>query len=114
MLTVFDRIRSALAQGAALSKAELFLTANIPNTDSNRAMFQILVKNNKLLQIGKGRSTKYYLPITLSEVKPPEEGLYTFLQRGDGTVMFKYEEEDTIVFDSYESCKEEILRRLGR
>jgi hypothetical protein len=110
MLSVFDRIRHALAEGKALSKTELFLEASIPNTDSNKALFQILVQNNKLIPTGKGRARKYSLPLNLD--KSLKDGEYEFSQVGDGLIKLNFEQDDTIIFQNYEECVIYIKRRF--
>ena len=112
MLSVFDRIRDALAQGIALSKSELFLKANLPKTESSRALFQVLVENGKLIPIGKGRMRKYCLPLVLDLYKLPQKGMYKFSQKGDGKITFIFEQEEPIVFQSYDDCADFIKRRL--
>ena len=102
MLSVFDRIRDALAQGIALSKTDLFREAKMPNTESNRALFQILVQNNKLIKIGERRNTKYCLPLFLDNKKLPEEGLYKFQQVLDGKIIFIFNDNEPITFSSYD------------
>lgn len=111
MLSVFDRIKNALADGEALSKTDLFLNANIPNTRSNRALFDILVQNKKLIPMGKGRGRKYCLPLSSFEL--PKEGTYEFSQKGDGLITFQYEQDEPIVFQSYDECALFIKRRLA-
>jgi len=112
MLSVFDRIRNALLDGRALSKTELFLEANMPNTESNRALFTILIQNQKLIPMGKGRGTKYCLPLSFTINELPEEGEYKFSQKGNGSITFSFEQEEPITFSSYEECALFIKRRL--
>ena len=111
MISVFERIASALSEGKALSKTDLFLEAEMPNTKSNRALFQILVQHNKLIPVGKGRGRKYYLPLMTHQI--PQEGEYIFLQKGDGLINFTFKEE-TITFPSYEECSLFMIRRLAK
>ena len=110
MLSIFDRINQALTGDTMLSKKDLFAAANISNTLSNRALFQVLVENKKLIPIGHGRGRKYHLPPMLKCM--PIEGLYTFWQKGDGNITFEFELEEPIVFSSYEECAAFIIRRL--
>ena len=110
MLSVFDRIRKALTDDELLSKVELFSNANIPNTKSNRALFQILVENSKLIPIGKGRARKYCLPLMANKL--PQEGIYKFSQKGDGPITFQFNEEEPQTFPNYEECVIFIKRRL--
>ena len=78
MLSVFDRIRNAFSQSESLSKAELFKNASIPNTPSNKALFQILLENGKLIKVGERRTARYRLPIIFHVFTPPKEGVYRF------------------------------------
>ena len=113
MLSVFDRIKQALTEETMLGKTELFLAANIPNTESNRAMFQILVQNGKLIPCGEGRGRKYHLPQVLAPKQLPENGNYRFEQNGNGKVILKAELESPIIFQSYEECVQFIKRRFA-
>ena len=113
MLSVFDRIREALADGKMLSKAELFLEANLPNTPSTKALFEILIQNGKLIPMGKGRTRKYCLPLTLDMSEMPQEGEYAFSQRGDGNIVFQFNQDEMIVFPNYDDCAVFIKRRLA-
>jgi hypothetical protein len=110
MLSVFDRINKALTDHIMLSKKDLFEVANIPNTLSNRSLFQILVQNEKLIPLGHGRGRKYHLPPMSKSM--PIEGLYEFKQNGDGNIIFEFELEEPITFPSYEECAIFIKRRL--
>lgn len=114
MLSVFDRIKEALTEHVMLSKTDLFEAANIVNSISNRAMFDILVQNGKLIPIGAGRGRKYHLPVSLAPVgQQPDEGVYRFEQNGNGKIIFKAELEEPITFQSYEECASYIKRRFA-
>ena len=112
MLSVFDRIKNALAEGKTLAKTELFKEANIPNTKSNRSLFEILLQNGKLIPIGKGRLRKYCLPYIFDVFTLPENGLYRFQQKGDGEIHMLFNEEHVITFSSYDECATFIRRRF--
>ena len=112
MLSVFDRIKNALANGKTLSKTELFTEASMPNSESNRALFQILVQNKKLIPIGQGRGRKYCLPLIFEPAKLPSVGTYTFRQKGDGKIIFTFDQEEPITLQSYEEFVIFIKGRL--
>jgi hypothetical protein len=112
MISVFDRIRNALADGKMLSKTDLFIEAQLPKTPSSKALFEILVENNKLIPMGKGRARKYCLPLILDKCELPQEGEYKFTQKGDGKIHFQFNQEDPIIFPSYDECAIYIKRRL--
>ena len=112
MLSVFDRIKLALADGKTLSKSELFSEAKMPNSDSNRALFQVLVQNNKLIAIGKGRARKYCLPFAFSSITLPQEGLYSFKQKLDGKIYFMFDEDEPIELANYDEFVTFMKRRL--
>lgn len=112
MLSVFDRIREALADGKMLSKKELFIEANLPDTPSTKALFDILTQNGKLIPMGEKRATKYCLPLTLDKSEMPKEGTYKFSQKGDGNIVFQFNQDEMIVFPNYQTCEEFIKRRL--
>jgi hypothetical protein len=114
MLSVFDRIKQALTDHIMLSKVDLFEVANIVNSTSNRAMFQILIQNGKLIPTGEGRARKYHLPVPIAPVgQLPSDGIYEFKQNGNGKIILVAELEEPITFQSYEECASYIKRRFA-
>lgn len=102
MLSAIDRINNVLSNEKELTKNEIFQKAELSNSDSNNFLFQILLKNKKIIGTGKGRGRKYSLPLFLYK---PKDGKYSFIQNGDEKIYFKYEQEleenDFKIFDSY-------------
>lgn len=57
-----DKFVEALKMHGRLSKADLFDRAGLKMSESNIALFELLVQNGKLLKEGVKRGTRYFLP----------------------------------------------------
>lgn len=57
-----DKFIQALQMHGRLSKADLFDRAGLKMSESNIALFELLVQNGKLLKEGVKRGTRYFLP----------------------------------------------------